>query len=403
MIDVHQGFPRAVLLGMLGTVAFVVAYEAWPKIRRQSQVVRERVRLDAQASRQVVFWLVAIGGVLYFARLASAGNPLSTLKLLAAGRSVTADTATSSSYLDDSPMLLACAATIYILARNGQLVRRERLALAALVILPILAFSLLGNRRLIIPSVATPIITYYLVVQRRPRWRTLALILPVAFIILATIPFERSLGARQNTKGGATAIFENAFTQPFAPIGTFFSGIDTEMVGALALEVDTLQKPSDYYYGDATVGDLILSPVPSALVPGKPLSARNGFLVRIFGLPCVGEPGAQCPDFSVVGTFYQDFWIPGVVIGMILTGVFSSALWCRYREQPYDPLRIVLAASWAVSLPVIVRAGFMPAFQWWLEFLVPTWIGLRFIQSHTVPAPSARSRIPTHVPNVTSP
>ena len=113
-------------------------------------------------------------------------------------------------------------------------------------------------------------------------------------------------------------------------------------------------------------------------MPGKPQSARNDFLIRIFGNPCdLRIPGALCPDFSVIGTFYQDFWFVGVFVGMVLMGVFSAALWKRYQERQTSSVALVLAASWTVSLPIIIRAGFMPSFQWWLEFIVPALLGLR--------------------------
>lgn len=379
-IDVSQGFGRAVLLGTLGTVSFVVAYEVWPHIRRRARTAPFLGRIDLDARRAAIIWLVGIGAALYLARLAIAGNPLTTLRTLAGGRSVASADTNSSAYLSDGPLLWASAATIIVISRRrGELLPRERVIAIVLVLGAVLAFALLGNRRLILPSAGTPVIAYYLVARRRPRWRNLAIILPVAFIFLATVPLARSLGARQNTQGGLVGIFQQALTQPFQPVSTFFTGADTAMVPDLALEVQTLRRPSEYYFGRATVGDVVLSPIPSALVPGKPETARNAFLIRIFGLPCQARSGSQCPDFSTVGTFYQDFWYFGAVVGMLALGVFSSTLWLRYREVDDNPTRLVLAASWIVSLPIIIRAGFMPSFQWWLEFAIPTCLALYLI------------------------
>lgn len=390
-IDVHQGFGRAVLLGALGTVAFVAAYELWPAIRRKTAAPGGEVRFDAMAMRTAVTCLVIVGAGLYMARLAIAGNPVATFKTLAAGRSLASADTNASAYLSDGPLLFASAATIIVLSRRGIMNPRERVTVAVLVGAAVLAFALLGNRRLILPSACIPLIAYYLAVGRRPRWRSIVVILPIAFIVLATIPLARSLGARQHTKGGVVGIFEQAVTQPMMPAARFFTGVDTQMIPNLALEVQTLRRPADYYFGRATVGDLLLSPVPSALVPGKPQTAGNEFLTRIFGAPCEARSGEQCPDFSTIGTFYQDFWYFGAVAGMLGLGAFSAALWAREREWPSNPVRLMLAAAWAVSLPIIIRAGFMPSFAWWLQFVLPTWLALHLI-TRSVPVAARLAR-----------
>jgi hypothetical protein len=380
LIDVRQGFGRAVLLGFLGTVALVAGYELWPLVRRRAVATFPVIRLDLGRTRTAAGWLVGIGAGLYLTRLAIAGNPLQTLKVLAAGRSLASADTNVSAYLSDGPLLFASAATIITLARRGELTTRDRVTVVILVVAAAGAFALLGNRRLILPSVAVPILVYYMCNNRRPRWRTLAIILPVAFVVLATIPFARSSGVRQQTQGGVAGVFEQSLTQPFKSVGKFFTGPDTAMVPDLALEVQALRSPSDYYFGRATIGDLLLSPIPSALVPGKPKTARNDLLISLFGAPCQARSGSQCPDFSSVGTFYQDFSYFGVVVGMLVLGVFSVALWSRYQEWPGNPTRLMLAASWTLSLLIIVRAGFMPSFAWWLEFILPTWFALRFAQ-----------------------
>lgn len=383
-IDVHAEFNRATLIGMLATISFVVGYEILSSVRVPRPKVSSR-QLNYLATTRAVRWLVAVGALAFLLRLASAGNPLTTLEVLAHGRSLAASATQISNFLNDGPLLAACGATILVIALRGRPTVPQRIAIVLLIVAPLGTFFLLGNRRLILPSVLTPIIVGYMVRGQRPAWRHLAIVLPVAFIVLATIPFERSLGAREE-QGGAVAIFDRAFKAPFEPIGEFFTSYDTAMVPDLGLEVSVLQRPSDYYFGRATIGDLLLAPIPSALIPGKPQTARNSLLIRLFGQGCVVGNGSQCPDFSVAGTFYQDFWLPGIVVGMLILGAFSAALWARFCEARHSALRIILAASWAISLPIIIRGGFMPPFQWWLEFVVPTWVAVRYIEARSRPA-----------------
>ena len=147
------------------------------------------------------------------------------------------------------------------------------------------------------------------------------------------------------------------------------------MFPALALEVRALRSPEDFFYGRATVGDVLLAPIPHIVFPSKPQTARDDLLVRVFGTPCVTTVGGVCDDFSIIGTFYQDFWIPGVAVLMAAVGVASAALWGRLRRSPDDARLILAAACLVVFLPIVFRAGFTPAIQWFLYFLVPCLVG----------------------------
>jgi hypothetical protein len=107
----------------------------------------------------------------------------------------------------------------------------------------------------------------------------------------------------------------------------------------------------------------------------KPVTARNSLLLRVFGHPCAPTAGG-CPDFSALGTFYQDFWYPGVVLEMAALGALAALIWFGYQRSPADPRRVVLAATTTVLLPIMIRAGFMPAFAWVLYFLLPTYFAI---------------------------
>lgn len=400
--NVSADFRQATIIGMLGTLAFSIGYELIFRTRSHDhKVPRPPIALRVEPAKRAVFWLATIGMGLFLIQLARSGNPLSTLKLLSHGRSAAAaEVETTTAYLSDAPLLLSCGATILLIVLGPRLRRSQVYAILSLIAVPLIAFSLVGDRRFIIPSVAVPFIVYYLVRAKRPAWRNLALVVPIVFVILATIPFARSAGAREPGKG-VFDIFTKALSEPLKPIGAFFTSSDTEMIPALSLEVNTLSTPSSFYFGRATGGDLLFAPVPSAIIP-KPESARNDLLMRLFGKPCAPVNGGLCPDFSSVGTFYQDFWYPGAIVGMLLLGAFSAVLWARFIEAPQDTIKLLLAASWAVFLPIIIRAGFMPPFSWWLEFLAPLWLAMRFITKRSSPEPHNRLE-PRRTRNPTTP
>jgi hypothetical protein len=100
-----------------------------------------------------------------------------------------------------------------------------------------------------------------------------------------------------------------------------------------------------------------------------------------------------CDDFSVIGTGYQDFWIPGVAGLLAIIGAASAWIWSRWRRSSSDPRLVVVLSAWVVFLPIVVRAGFMPAVAWCLYFLVPSLIGVLIAMGRPVaPAvPSAHS------------
>jgi hypothetical protein len=273
---------------------------------------------------------------------------------------------------------------VLALAAGPYLRVRDRVLIVVCATFPVLYFFVVGGRRFLIPIVAITIIVRYLARERRPSWITIAVVVPVAFLLLATIILTRSANDR-NASGGITGILAHAAARPDEPVRMFFTGADTDMLPNFALEVRNLAEHGDYGLGRATLGDLVLAPVPHTLVPGKPTTARDRMLERVFGGPCQPSKGL-CPDFSAVGTFYQDFWVPGVAAGMALLGLFSSWLWRRQRKHPRDPVRLMLVASWYVMLPILLRAGFNPAFSWFLYFVVPTYVGLRFALQIRSPA-----------------
>jgi len=160
------------------------------------------------------------------------------------------------------------------------------------------------------------------------------------------------------------------------------------MVAVLAVEIQTLQRTGGYSAGGATVGDFILAPIPSAFFPSKPETWRNRLLVDTFNEPC--SAGGGCPDFSVVGTFYQDFWYPGAILGMSLFGIAAAGAWRRFIANR-DPEAAMLVAAVIVFWPVIIRAGWLPSFTWFLYFIVPSIVGIRYVATRARTAGTVRS------------
>ena len=76
--------------------------------------------------------------------------------------------------------------------------------------------------------------------------------------------------------------------------------------------------------------------------------------------------------------------MPGVALLMALIGATSAWIWGRWQRSPLDARLVVVAASWVVFVSIMFRAGFMPAFQWCLYFLVPCLAGAFLATLHLV-------------------
>ena len=386
----------AVLAGFLGTVGFVVGYEL-RAMRRVQAAAGEPALLDRLAAREFAVVAALAGVALFATHLARGGSIFHTFVLMLHGRSsqLGAVYSSSSEYLSSAPILGTCGALVVLLAVGSRkLLRSEWLIVILSALLPVVVFGLTGSRRFVIPAVAVPIVAAYLIRGRRPRWRWVAIVAVAGFLVLAVVPYARSQGARQSF-GGIAGIAKRAATHPQDVMSQFINGNDTEDLSALALEVRALRQPGDFYYGRATFGDVALAPVPSLLVPGKPTTARNDLLVTVFGIPCAPTSGG-CPNFSAVGSFYQDFWYPGVAIEMALFGFFAAALWQRGTRRGAGATAIAAAAVTTVFVPIIIRAGWMPGFAWALYFFVPTALGVgltrlafRVAGQRSAPVPTA--------------
>jgi len=396
-VDITPEFPYTVALGLVGTGTFVAAYE-WMRHRelRDSPSLH---RAERRIERRIAYGYVATLGVLsvllFGLHLSWLGSDLADgLRLLAGGQSpeLVSRWAGTTEYLSTSPILAASAATILGVATRWRLTRFQLALLAVLIAYPLVVFYLSGTRRYMLPCLLVPLATWMLMSGRRPGGRLLLVVIPVAFVVLATIPFVRWASTRDEG-GGVAAALVQAIENPARAVQRFILGPDTNMVPALAIEVSVLRSPGDFFYGRATFGDLLLAPVPHIMIPDKPQTARDELLTRAFGAPCQVSAEGVCDDFSIVGTFYQDFWLPGVAILMGIVGAASASLWSRWHRSRDDQRLLLATATWAVFVPIIFRAGFMPGFQWWLYFLVPCLLGV---------AVSMRAKWPTDHSSVAS-
>ncbi|HEY0038102.1 MAG TPA: O-antigen polymerase [Longimicrobium sp.] len=185
--------------------------------------------------------------------------------------------------------------------------------------------------------------------------------------------------------GGASVLFVLAgwlslmrvYFGSYGQMGTTELSLETILVSGLADTriFDTFMAVTyavprfiDYVFLDPFLYVFIL-PIPRALWPAKPEPEWIRSVGPILGTPGAVSAGAAVPHF---GEYYMAFGWPGVIVGMIVFGVLTRALWAWFQSDPKDPARQVVYAICNIwLLQVIIRGYLAQIVKEFFFFLVP--------------------------------
>jgi hypothetical protein len=99
-----------------------------------------------------------------------------------------------------------------------------------------------------------------------------------------------------------------------------------------------------------TMDDLYYAFIPRILWPEKPIVSRGAWFTTYVGSSRSEEEATTSTGMTAFGEWYWNFSIPGVVIGMLLTGALFSGLWRLAGSCPiYQPLNMVLYVAAVMS------------------------------------------------------
>jgi hypothetical protein len=138
-----------------------------------------------------------------------------------------------------------------------------------------------------------------------------------------------------------------------------------------------------YQYG-ATLLDVFVRPVPSALYPGKPDPLNTQYNVRLLG----GERGGK--KASIIGEGYVNANVAGVLTLMFLYGVFARTV-LAYRQQNATAVGaiVVYVLLWRL-VGMMSGGGFGEAATYSLLWIVPVVGVLAYLRPRTASSPRAR-------------
>lgn len=413
-INISSGFADATVIGFVGVLSLVIGYgfavliRHAPKSRQSGMPIRVTdasgrrtllvtpAPLESAAGAQATpAWVtspmlttgsagaaLALLALWLFAMI-SLGGGLSYISLLFAGRSqLVGETFENVPAL--VPALPVIAALIVALTRfRFERIRHYTLPQSVLywivVALCIIPPSALGTRRFLVPSIVAALVgaagsNWH----RRIRLRWIAGA-SVAFIALAIFPFVRSAGSRTGDASLLGAMGEYFGEEGVRGVlNSFFLSYDTEMFNYVAYLAPRLGETIPFGLGRGTVGEALLAPVPSVLLPFETWS--NQLLTGIFGGGCAV---VSCPVPSIIGTLYYDLAFPGLILGMLILGMLCAGFERRFLASTGVMTSLFLLMTGFTT--VIVRGNPISqlwiAAQCWAVLLIIDWLIRHFVRN----------------------
>lgn len=373
-VDISSTLDKAVLLGLVGAVAFCVGYAA-------SFGRRVAVRLPASAETDLPPRVLLVAGAagllgvgLFMLFLLTAGGE-AAIRVYLRGRGSEFD-----DLLEDSPQYLLWLSLITVPAALVAFAiayrhRRPRdVVIASLLIgLVLLRTIPTGGRLYLLMLVGGVVAIPFLQRLCRPGLRALSVALVLALAssyVLLTFRYSE-------TRGGLPDAIARLASSPERAISPLIRGPDAEMAPALAGALLVVPDELPYRLGGASLGDLVRRPIPRQLWGGKPQPHTLQMTATVW--PVARETGNFNPAFTPLLSFYWDFGLLGVMLGMLFYGalarvayeyllraasspeaqlVYAVALWTVVVAVRFDPVLLFLhCLIMFVPLLVIVRLG----------------------------------------------
>jgi hypothetical protein len=386
-VDIGSTLDEAVLLGLVGAVAFALGY--WLSLG-----TRLAARLPAVAqgtpSPAALVWSVVVAcvGLALLALVIVPGEGLDGLETFLGGRSEALNEIidNSSSYLWYGSLVVVPAALV---SSALALETRSSSAIALALTLGVIAMLRVvptGNRAFLVVLVGGVVVFAFLRAARRP-----GIVAMCVGIVVALVASRAVLEVRDpETRRDVPTVLRAIVTTPRTAFSPLYRGPDAEMAPALAGALTAIPDPLGYRLGGATFGDVVLRPVPRELWDEKPRPHITVVTEEVW--PVAVETGGFNPAFTPLLAFYWDFWLLGVFAGMALLGVLARAGWEYFLRFASSFSGQLLFATALCYLVVVLRHDHVLTSVWALIQFVPLIAILRLSTACTASALPSQPR-----------
>ncbi len=337
--DVSSGLPFALLLASVGAVAFGAGYAT-----SRARALADGVRIRAPQ------WGVRPG----------VGNAIALLCIaLAAAGGIANSANVGTAYVSYLPLLAVPGSLLLLVVQRSRWSVAPLIAAGALV-LPLLQGLAVGQRSTVLFVGGSVVVFYYLRRNRRPKSATF-LIGTLLFVLLVVNGLEVLRGpALAGQPFDPTLVAAEDFA-PDAAVKRLLTGASTEMLPALALQVETEGTTWTFTPG-YLVAAVATHWVPGGFWADKPLSSAELLYSRFF--PEYYFYSKANAQFSVLGDFYFDLGALGVALGMFALG-FGARL-----------MQGLLSGASTSQAALLLYSPFIPLFVVGLRGDIPLTLGL---------------------------
>lgn len=279
-------------------------------------------------------------------------------------------------YLSLAPVVLV---SVFLLSISSAYAATGRISrgLVALGVLAVGLNTMLANKTIILGIVVATLVTrHYL--RARVHWLALAaLLLPVAGVAAAfDLYFREYLVIREITS--VQIVWSPLELTVF--VWKHFSSAAFITLQTLMLMIDAVPRVIPLQLGGTYVV-LPFMAIPRAIYPGKPIVATEQFSQAVF--PDWLADGTSIPT-SMLGEFYMNFGVVGVMLGCAISGVLLRHLYERLLRRPRDPFVIASHALVMATIFPWLRGDTFGPTVFILSVLLPMLVLHRLSRARTV-------------------
>jgi hypothetical protein len=371
--DISSTLGKAELLALLGAVAFLVGYELSFGQRLAARLPTPPGRISPEPAMIGALVVSAVGVAALAAVLLPSGG-LQAVGTFLDGRSLELNDLIEKStiYLWYGSLLVVPAALVGFAVAFVD--RRPAFGVCAALLMAVALLRIVptGNRIFLLVLLGAIVVFVFLQLGRRPGAVALAI-----GLVLALISSWAALTFRYpDERRDFTSSLRGLVDTPSRVLTPLVKGPDAEMAPALAGALLAVPDRLHHRYGGATIGDLVVRPIPHQLWAGKPDTPGHDVTARVW--PVARTTGDFDPAFTPLLYFYWDFGLPGVFVSMALLGVAASALYEYFLRHGRSVLAQVVFAAGLWYLVVALRHDPVSVFVWGVIVFVPLVLVLRW-------------------------